>query len=83
MFDLSCDEILKYSIEHSNTPSKLCDELERETHQTQPMSEMLIGKLEASLLGFLIRSIISFCNRFKDVFDILIILVSDIFLIIY
>lgn len=50
------DEILNYSIAKSNKPSQLCDELENYTRQNVDMSMMLIGKLEASFLGFLIRS---------------------------
>jgi caffeoyl-CoA O-methyltransferase len=49
-------EIEDYSIQKSNTPSSLCDELQEYTQNNIDMSQMLIGKMEASFLGFLIRS---------------------------
>lgn len=51
------DEILEYSIGKSTNPSKLADELEKFTRENVEMSQMLIGKLEASFLSFLIRSL--------------------------
>ena len=50
------EKILDYSIEKSNAPSETCDQLEDFTRQNVDMSQMLVGKLEASLLGFLIKS---------------------------
>lgn len=49
-------EIEEYCIQKSNTPSSICNELETYTRENIDMSMMLVGKLEASLLGFLIRS---------------------------
>lgn len=46
----------QYAVDHSTLPSKVCDSLEVHTHQVEPMARMLIGKMEASFLGFLIRS---------------------------
>ncbi len=48
-------ETINYCVAHSSTPCKLADELEAYTKKEVPMSQMLIGKLEASLLGMLIR----------------------------
>lgn len=44
-----------YCIQVSNRPSEVCDALEEHTRENVPMSQMLVGKLEASLLSFLIR----------------------------
>lgn len=44
-----------YAISKSNQPSQLADELELYTRENIEMSRMLIGKLEASLLGSLIK----------------------------
>jgi len=49
-------KIENYAIEKSNTPSSICDELQEYTLNNVDMSQMLIGKLEASVLGFLIKS---------------------------
>lgn len=49
-------KIENYCISQSNTPSNVCDELEGYTRENIDMSMMLVGKMEASLLGFLIRS---------------------------
>lgn len=51
------DDLLNYSISKSNTPSKIADELEAFTRENVDMSQMLIGKLEASFLAFLIKSL--------------------------
>lgn len=51
------DEILHYSISKSTTPSALAAELEEFTRQNVEMSQMLIGKLEASFLRFLVKSL--------------------------
>ena len=50
------EKIENYAIEKSNTPSSICDELQEFTLSNVEMSQMLIGKLEASVLGFLIKS---------------------------
>jgi len=50
-------KIHEYCIQRSNQPSKICRNLEVYTKNNVPHSQMLIGELEASLLGFLIRSI--------------------------
>lgn len=49
-------EIEKYATDKSSRPSKICRSLEEKTRDIEPMSQMLVGELEASLLGFLIRS---------------------------
>jgi len=46
----------KYCIDHSARPSHLNAELFDKTHETQDMPQMLVGEMEASFLGFLIRS---------------------------
>ena len=51
------EKIEKYAIEHSSRPSSVCDELQDYTLSNVEMSAMLIGKMEASFLGFLIRMI--------------------------
>ena len=53
---LISSEIEKYCIEKSSTPSAYLDELFSLTHKTQELPQMLIGQMEASFLGFLIRS---------------------------
>ncbi len=50
-------KILQYCIEKSDTPPSLCEDLETYTRENIHGSQMLIGKMEASILGFLIRSI--------------------------
>ena len=50
-------KIHEYCIQKSNRPSKTCQDLEEYTKNNVPYSQMLIGELEASLLGFLLRSI--------------------------
>ena len=57
MHDLIPPQIESYCIAKSSTPSALCDELEDFTKTHVDMAQMLIGKLEASLLGFLIHSL--------------------------
>lgn len=51
------EQIEKYCIEKSNVPSSLCNDLELYTRENVHGAQMLIGKMEASLLGFFIRSI--------------------------
>ena len=46
----------KYCIDHSDCPSALNQELFDKTHETQDLPQMLVGEMEASFLGFLIRS---------------------------
>ena len=50
------ERILDYSISKSNKPSEICEEIETKTKEGHPLARMLCGKLEGSLLGFLIRS---------------------------
>lgn len=54
--DIIDKEIDQYCQEHSWKPSEPAGELAQYTQQNVSMSRMLIGSLEASLLGFLIRS---------------------------
>lgn len=56
MFFIS-EKIERYAVENSNIPSSHCEEIARYTKEHVPLSIMLTGPLEASLLGFLIRSI--------------------------
>ncbi|WP_417334740.1 O-methyltransferase [Halobacteriovorax marinus] len=49
------ERILNYSIDKSSCPSKHCDDLELFTKENHPLHRMLCGKLEASLLKFLIH----------------------------
>lgn len=51
------EQVEKYCIEKSNVPSSLCNDLELYTRENVHGAQMLIGKMEASLLGFFIRSI--------------------------
>ena len=53
----SDSKIQEYCIQKSNRPSKVCKDLENYTRKNVPYSQMLIGELEASFLGFLLRSI--------------------------
>ena len=57
MLTLENEKILDYCIEKSNTPSTVADELEQYTKDNVDMSMMLVGKMEASILGFLLRAI--------------------------
>lgn len=50
-------KIEQYSVEKSNRPSQDCDQIEIYTRENVHGAQMLIGKLEASILGFLLRSI--------------------------
>lgn len=49
------NEIVDYCINHSSVPSDVCTELEIYTKEKVSMSQMLIGKLEASTLGMMIK----------------------------
>lgn len=51
------EKIENYAINMSNTPSSICDELEVYTRHNIELPQMLIGKMEASFLGFLVRSL--------------------------
>ncbi len=51
------ERIENYSVEKSEKPSASVDAIEAYTRANVHGSQMLIGKLEASLLGFLLRSI--------------------------
>ncbi|EQC49974.1 O-methyltransferase [Bacteriovorax sp. BSW11_IV] len=48
-------KIEQYAIEKSTTPT-LCGEVEEHTRATQRLHHMMVGKLEASVLGMLIKS---------------------------
>lgn len=50
------ERINQYCIEHSSQPSSICDEIEKYTKANVYSPQMLIGKLESSLLGFLIHT---------------------------
>ena len=50
-------KITNYCIQKSDTPSPLCKKLEVHTQNNIPYAQMLVGELEASVLGFLLRSI--------------------------
>lgn len=47
--------VVEYAIQKSTVPSANCKTIEDFTRKNIPMSQMLIGQLEASLLGLLIR----------------------------
>lgn len=49
-------KIETYATNLSSSPSTICSSLEKHTRSTEAMSQMLIGKLEASFFGNLIRS---------------------------
>ena len=51
------EDITRYSVQHSASVSQLCEELEVFTRNNVEMSVMLSGPLEASLLGFLIKTL--------------------------
>lgn len=51
------ERINEYAISKSWVPSQVCNELEQYTWKKVEMPQMLIGKMEASFLGFLIRSL--------------------------
>ncbi|RLA61849.1 MAG: methyltransferase [Epsilonproteobacteria bacterium] len=57
MLTLENEKILDYCINKSNTPTKLAEELESYTKEKVSMSQMLVGKMEASFLGLLLRAI--------------------------
>lgn len=50
-------EIEEYCVSKSLLPSALCQEIAEYTKANVPKSQMLIGPLEASLLGMMIRSV--------------------------
>lgn len=50
-------ELEQYCIDKSTIPSLDCEKIEQYTRKNVHGSQMLIGKMEASLLGFLLRSI--------------------------
>ena len=57
MLQLCPQALESYCISKSSTPLPPCDELEHFTQERGDMPQMLVGKLEASLLGLLIRSL--------------------------
>lgn len=50
-------KIEDYSVSKSNLPSTDCDRIEEYTRANVHGAQMLIGKMEASFIGFLLRSI--------------------------
>lgn len=50
-------ELENYAIEHSTQPGAIANELEAYTKAEVEMPQMLVGKLEASFLSFLIKSL--------------------------
>jgi caffeoyl-CoA O-methyltransferase len=54
---MSTNDILNYCIENSSTPSLESEALEVHTRENVERFHMLIGRLEASFLGFLIRQV--------------------------
>lgn len=50
-------KIEEYCLTKSNLPSEFCLSIENNTRANVPGAQMLIGKMEASFLGFLLRSI--------------------------
>lgn len=57
MKNINNKEIEKYCIEKSTKPSDIANSIESKTKETFENNYMLIGKLEASFLGFLTRLI--------------------------
>jgi len=51
------EKIEAYAISKSNCPSAIVKELGNETTANIPMAQMLVGEMEGSLLGFLIRAL--------------------------
>ena len=50
-------KIEDYAVSKSTIPSHHCQQIESYTKENVPLAQMLVGPLEASLFGFLIRSI--------------------------
>lgn len=50
-------ELSQYAVNHSTRPSQYCKDLQNYTLENVELSQMLIGEMEASFLGFLIRSL--------------------------
>lgn len=50
------ENIERYAISKSTIPSVHCQNLANYTRENEPMSMMLVGEMEGSFLGFLIRS---------------------------
>lgn len=57
MMNFIDEKIHDYSINHSSKPSALADELEKYTKENVPVPQMIVGRLEASFLGFLVKSL--------------------------
>jgi predicted O-methyltransferase YrrM len=51
------EQIEKYCLSVSSTPSELLEQIYTLTHQSETLPQMLIGKMEASFLGFLIQAL--------------------------
>jgi len=59
------EEIEDYAVSKSWKPGETCQKLANYTKKNVPMSQMLIGPMEASLLAFLIRS--SGCKNILEI----------------
>ena len=59
------DSIEYYCSKHSSGNSKICSEIEAYTREHQPMSRMMVGSWEASMLRLLVQSI-----RAKNILEI-------------
>jgi caffeoyl-CoA O-methyltransferase len=59
------EELERYAHAHTTRPSELMEELERQTKKCVPMSQMLTGRVEGTLLRMLVR--ISGAKRAVDV----------------
>lgn len=55
MISVNSQEIVNYCCSKSTVPAETCQKLEKYTRENVEMSQMLVGPLEASFLGFLIR----------------------------
>ena len=49
------ENIHNYCVNNSSTPSTFLEEIFKLTHESQDLPQMLVGKMEASVLGLLIR----------------------------
>ena len=57
MLSFTGDQVENYCISKSSVPAILCDDLETFTQNHVEMPQMLVGKLVASFLGFLLRTL--------------------------
>ncbi|MGZ4376335.1 MAG: hypothetical protein ACXVR9_16355, partial [Gaiellaceae bacterium] len=49
------ERIEQYATEHTTPPAGPFERLERETYETQPMPEMMMGALASTFLAFVTR----------------------------